>query len=240
MGTREFVLFGTAHVATVVVSLVVIATGVHLLGALSDDAQQRASRWVGWLVVVNIFAWRGWFALTHQFRMGSDLPLAVCSVSAVLLAVYFWRPKQAIFDVIFYWILVGSSLALLVPDLTEPFPSLRFISLFVTHAVSLFGLIYLVVVRKETPSDEGYSLAARALAIYAIVVALPLDWALHANYVYMLSPPETQFALMKLLPPWPWYWFVLLAFFYGVFRFVHAMHAHYFTSMRASSKQYAE
>jgi hypothetical integral membrane protein (TIGR02206 family) len=224
----------------VIICTVLIAVTIHTLALLSDEAQERAFHWIRWLVVANIVVWRGLFALTHQFRLGSDLPIAICSVSTILLAVYFWRPRQAIFDIIFYWIMIGSSLALLMPDLVEPFPSLRFFSMFTTHGVNLFGMVYLVVIRKHALSEESYSLAFGALAAYALLFALPVDWVLHADYLYTLSPPQMNLSLLKLLPPWPWYWFVLLAFFYGAFRFAHAVYAHYFTSAAVSSERYAD
>lgn len=240
MNDRTFVLFGTSHVMAVILCIVLIAVTVHALSLLSDPARERALHWIRWLVVLDLVVWRGLFLLMHQFRIASDLPVAVCSVSGILLAVYLWHPKQAIFDVLFYWILIGSSLALLMPDLVEPFPSLRFISLFLTHAVNLFGLFYLIVIRRDAPSKQSDSLAFRALAAYALLFALPVDRALHANYLFMLSPPRMDFSVLELLPPWPWYWLVMLAFFYAAFRLTHTAYAHYFTSAPVSSERYAE
>jgi hypothetical integral membrane protein (TIGR02206 family) len=240
MNWRTFVLFGTSHVMAVILCIVLIAVTIHALSLLSDRYRERALHWIRWLVVLDLVVWRGVFLAMHQFRIGGDLPLAVCSVSGILLAVYLWHPKQAIFDVLFHWILIGSSLALLIPDLVEPFPSLRFLSMFMTHGVNLFGLFFLITIRREAPSEQSASRAFRALVAYALLFALPVDRALHANYLYMLSPPRMGFSVLQLLPPWPWYWLVLMAFFYGAFHLVHATYVHYFTAAPVSSERYAE
>lgn len=181
-----------------------------------------------WLMVINIFLWRILALAHHQFDAGMDYPVAICSMSMILLAVYLWWPKQLIFDIIFYWILVGSSLALLLPDLIQPFPSMRFFAMFITHSVNVFVMFYLVIIRRIAPSQTSYNKAFLTLALYGIVIALPLDLTLHANYMFTLQPPDIDFAPVALLPSWPWYWLVLLGFFYLVFRLTSLVYVHYF------------
>jgi len=239
MENHSFVLFGISHIITLLIFLCITILGLHYLRIVSSKVQRRFFRYFRWLVGLNIMLWPGLMAITHQFDIGIDLPVAVCSISLILLVIYLWRPVEVLYNILFYWILVGSSLALLLPDLSETFPSLRFFSMFVTHGVNLFSMLYLVIIRKESPSEGSYNFAFWTLVIYGTCVVLPLDWVLHTNYLFAFSPPDIDFSPVNLLPKWPWYWFILLGFFYLMFWLVYRLYLRYSETLMSSTEKYA-
>lgn len=239
MDSRPFVLFGTSHIVTLVGFTIIVVVCLHFLATLSGRNQRRARSFILWMVVVDLLVWRALPVIDDQFAIGLDLPVAVCSVSQIMLAVYLCRPKQWLFDILFYWVLIGSSLAMLVPDLQQAFPSWRFFGMFVSHGVNIFTMLYLIVVRRDAPSEGSYHVAFVALATYAICFALPVDVLAHTNYLFLLSPPDMDLSVLHVLPAWPWYWIVLLGFFYGAFRLAHATYFHFMGSPAKSHERYA-
>lgn len=172
-------------------------------------------------MVANLLFWRLLFVLVSDFNPGWDVPLHVCGMSQILLAIYLWTKQQILYDILFYWVTAGSTLGVLIPDLEAGFPGVRFFALFVSHSFSLFIVLYLLFIQKQYPSAKSYHTSIWSLALYAFVLILPLDCLLQPNYLYMLEPPDINFPLLRLLPPWPWYWPVLFAFFYFLFREIY-------------------
>ncbi len=222
MYTDHFILFGSTHILTLVSLGLLTYFGMRKLQDYSPD--RIAEHWHSFFAIIallNGIIWRYLLIEIHDFHPGYDLPFHVCSISTYLLAIYFWFPSQRLFDVLFYWILTGSTLGILIPDLEQPFPHIRFFAMFVSHAVLLFFMLYLVIVQHRRPSENGHRLAFGILAIYAFGIAVPLNLLSHGNYLFTAQPPDMNFVLIKLLPPWPWYIPLLLGFFYLAFHGIH-------------------
>ncbi len=217
-----FTIFSLSHVATLFSIVCLLSIGLYSLHKWERHSVfHRYHTFLGILVVANLLVWRLIFVLAGDFNVEWDLPLHVCGMSQILLAIYLWTEQQVLYDILFYWVITGSTLGVLIPDLEVGVPGVRFFALFVSHSLSLFIVLYLFFIRKKYPRSQSYHIAIWSLAFYAFGIILPLDYLLQANYLYMLDPPEVNFPLLRLLPPWPWYWPVLFAFFYFLFREIY-------------------
>jgi hypothetical integral membrane protein (TIGR02206 family) len=139
--------------------------------------------------------------IQNNLPLAVNLPFHFCGVAPYLLAFYLVWPSQKLFDVLFYWVLVGSVAALLLPDFLEN----DFVGFFFLHGFPLLVLLFLLMVRGIRPSPGSFWTAFLWLNLYAFVVAAPLDLITSANYVFLREPPNVNFGPIKLLPPWPWY-----------------------------------
>jgi hypothetical integral membrane protein (TIGR02206 family) len=159
--------------------------------------------------------WKG------EFSLANDLPFHLCSISQIVLFAYFCYPHQLLYDVLFYWILSGSILAILFPDLQIDFPSYRYFSMFVSHGVSFITILYLFRVRSLTPRSRGYYRSILALLVYAFLIVYPINQFTGGNYLFLAHPPAVSLGAIHLLPPWPWYILLLCIFFFLVFLVFH-------------------
>jgi uncharacterized membrane protein YwaF len=46
-------------------------------------------------------------------------------------------------DLVYYWVLAGSSMELHTPNLWEPFPSFGTVQFFISHGLTVAGVLYL-------------------------------------------------------------------------------------------------
>jgi len=214
-----FRLFGITHLLTLVSLTGVLSFSVFELKKRARPETYRKYHGIlGFLLLAETVFWRVPLLLDHQFSIAADLPLQLCGLSEMLLVVYLWTGSRLLYDILFYWIFTGSTLALLIPDLHSGFPSFAFFAMFLSHGIALGIMLYLFFVQEIWPREKSYHTAIWAMVFYGFVMALPLDVLLKADYLYMLKPPEVDFFLIRFLPPWPWYWPVLFAFFYLVFK----------------------
>ena len=90
------------------------------------------------IVRYGYLAARGWLTFPYH------LPLELCDATLCLMIVALLTLNQTIFELAYYGALAGTSMALLTPDLWEPFPSFSTVQFFVAHGLVLVGALYLV------------------------------------------------------------------------------------------------
>ncbi|MCF7902715.1 MAG: TIGR02206 family membrane protein [Candidatus Marinimicrobia bacterium] len=222
MPAENFILFGKSHLLTLVLLTFIGFFIIRKLEQLSPPLSvQRWHPRFGFLALLNGVIWRMLLVEIGDFHPEQDLPFHVCSLSTFLLAIYFWFPRQKLFDVLFYWIMTGSVLGFFIPDLEMPFPHVRFFAMFISHGLLIFFMVYLYRVQGLRPSPTGYQTAFGVLTTYALGFVLPFNLLSGGNYLFALEPPDVDFVLVQFLPPWPWYIPVLLGFFYLAFYSLH-------------------
>lgn len=211
--TPPFTLFSVSHFAAVVTTIAVMVLAIQVLHRHAPRLhEERFNHRLAILILFVTVAWEFSDMMREDYSLATDLPFHLCDVTPFLLAAYLWKPRRQLFDVLYYWILAGAPLALIIPDLQVGYPSGRFIGFFITHSFPLFGMLYLVLIRDIKPSPKSYITAFFALNLYALVIAAPMNLLVGGNYVYLCRVPEVDFGPISLLPPWPWY-IILLELF---------------------------
>ena len=147
------------------------------------------------------------------------LPLQVCHVSAWLvvpLALIFKRKTfQYILLYISGW---GAILALSVPDLQAHCSMLRYLNFLVMHISLTLAAVYCFVYDKPKLNLMSIFRVLIAFNIYIAPVFLIDRW-LHANYVFLVTPPTAAPGLWS----WPWYIIQAQLLFIGFSLFVCAL-----------------
>ena len=217
---KPFKLFGNSHLVGVISSLAIVYLTLKKLAKLPREKQERiVNPLLGWTLLAWTVISRLILIAQGDFHWEYDLPFHLCSISTVLLGIYFLRPNQKFFDVLFYWALSGGILALIFPDLKVDFPSFRYFSMFIGHVLLLFSVLYLHLLQGMNPGDSG----TRAFKwINALILPLiPVNLVTGGNYLFLHRIPEIDFGPVSWLPSWPWYLLVLDLFVLALFRFWH-------------------
>ena len=195
-------LLGAAHVA--------ILGGVVAAGALLAFLQRTWARGfkglrmgVGAALLADTAAWYGYQIALRQPIFPQNLPLELCDITLLLtIAVLFWR-SALLFDLVYYWALAGTSMALLTPDLWEQFPSLATCQFFFAHGLVVAAVLYLVWSGEMRPRPGSVGRAMIGVNVCAACDGA-FDAIFHTNYMYLARKPENA-SLLSILGPWPWY-----------------------------------
>ena len=143
-------------------------------------------------------------AVEGGWTAGKSLPLDLCDVALVIAAISCsWPRWQLGAELTYFWGLAGTLQGVLTPDLTEPFPDLRFFEFVVGHIGIVIAALYLVVGRRVTPRPGAVPRVFVVTLAYTSVVGV-IDWLLDANYMYLARIPGSA-SLLSVLGPWPWY-----------------------------------
>jgi len=131
-----------------------------------------------------------------------DLPLHFCHISLIFAIYLLIKPNAYLYEITYFWGLVGAFQAMLAPDMTD-FDNYLTVFLFnAHHAMIILVCIWLAVI-------DGYRCrkgAIKRMMILTNIVIWPvwlIDWLVGANYMYLMERPPTESPLV--FGEWPWY-----------------------------------
>ena len=215
----NFSLFGGGHLLVLLFYTIAVWWGGRLLQRIRGENAWKHFRLImGTLIGLNTLL--GFWAAAYNgaFSLSEDLPLHVCGISRILTILYLITPRKKLLNILYYWGVGGGLLAFLIPDLKHGFPHPEFFTFFLSHGLTLFTLLGVIVVFRQRPAPASHWTAFLALNVVAFAVVYPLDRLLGANYMYLLTPPAVDFTPVTWLPSWPWYLLLIDGFIYFYFR----------------------
>lgn len=198
----NFHLLGPAHLA--------ILAAVPLLAAILAAVQRKlppGSRWLrltlAALILLDTVLWYIDLSLHGQLTFPDSLPLELCDATLFLILIALVTLSPLIFDLAYYGALAGSSMALLTPNLWEPFPSVSTVQFFVAHGLVITAVLYLVWSGLARPRPGSVVRAMIFVNVWAAIVGV-FDWLFQTDYMFLRARPENV-SLLSFLGPWPWY-----------------------------------
>lgn len=187
-----------------------ILAAIPLLAAFLAALQRRLSPdsrvlrlGFGVVLLLESALWYSYLAAIGQVGFPGALPLDLCDVTLFLVIVVLFNLNPALFDLVYYLALAGTSMALLTPDLWEPFPSLSTVQFFVTHGLVVTAVLYLVWSGQARPRPGSVARTMLVLNLFA-AFDFAFDSIFKTNYMYLLAKPQ-NLSLLNFLGPWPWY-----------------------------------
>ena len=194
--------FGTAHlaalssVAALALSLVAL---VRARPALGRPVRLALAAGIVALVTFEFSVgvregWLGWAAF---------LPLELCDAALVLAVFTLVAPRRATAEVVYFWAVSGTLLAMLTPELAWSFPRWEFIVFFGLHGLVLCAAAVLVFGLGFRPRPGAPLRVWGITAAWAALVGL-VDHAFGTNYMYLRRKPLAPTPL-DWMGPWPVY-----------------------------------
>lgn len=212
--TPNFHLFGPAHlfILSAVISLSAVLALIHRR-LLPHSKSVRLSLAAALLADSAIYYG---FLITHgQLTFPDHLPLELCDASLCLVILSLFTLNKLAFDLAYYGALAGATMALLTPNLWEPFPSFGTVQFFIAHGLIVVGALYLVWSGEARPRPWSVARAMLGVNLFAVCVGA-FDYVYKTDYMYLRAKPQNA-SLLDVLGPWPWYLigaeFVALAIF---------------------------
>jgi hypothetical integral membrane protein (TIGR02206 family) len=208
------VAFGPAHVGALAsVALLGVALVALVRARPSSAMPVRLALAVGVVALVAFElsvgareGWLGWTAL---------LPLELCDAALVLAVVTLVVPRRAAAEVVYFWAVSGTLLAMLTPDLAWNFPRWEFVVFFGLHGLVFVAAIVLVFGLGLRPRPGAPFRVFGITAGWASLVGL-VNLALGTNYMYLRHKPVVP-TLLDWMGPWPVYIGVGAAVALGLF-----------------------
>jgi hypothetical integral membrane protein (TIGR02206 family) len=192
------------------VARIAALAGTALVAALLAGLVRRwpRSRGVvrGGLVVVllgGVAAYLAAEAITTDLAVWDFLPLHLCDFAIFVAAFALLTGNRAAAEIIWFWSLSGTVLAMVTPDVSGAFPEWRWIVYFTMHGAVIVSAVVLVTGLGLRPRPGAPWRVFGWTLLYALVVAA-VDWGFGANFLYLRAKPAEPTPL-DWLGPWPLY-----------------------------------
>jgi len=200
--TNNFHLLGMVHL--------LILASVPTLAAIFAIVHRKLPQNIRWpriglasIILLDSSLFYGYMVTHGQLTFPNHLPLELCDASLCLVILALFTLNETVFDLAYYGALAGASMALLTPNLWEPFPSFTTVQFFVAHGLIVTCTLYLVWSKQARPRPGSVGRAMLGLNIFAAFVGT-FDLIFKTNYMYLRAKPQNA-SLLDLLGPWPWY-----------------------------------
>jgi hypothetical integral membrane protein (TIGR02206 family) len=140
---------------------------------------------------------------TWSFK--TSLPLPLCDVGVLVAAVACLWSVPLLVELTYFWGIAGTLQAVAFPDLSSSFPHLVWFQYTAGHLGIVFAALFLVIGLRLKPRPWAIVRVFAITIAYSAFVGL-VDWQTGANYMFLRAPPS-EWTLLKVLGPWPWYIF---------------------------------
>ncbi|MGD0734660.1 MAG: TIGR02206 family membrane protein [Terracidiphilus sp.] len=198
----NFQLLGPAHLA--ILGAVPILAGLLAYAQSKLAPGSRSLRFgLAYFILLDAAVYYGYMIAHDQLTFPDHLPLELCDASLCLIIIALFTLNKTVFDLAYYGALAGATMALLTPNLWEPFPSFSTIQFFVDHGLIVAAALYLAWSRQARPRKGSVLRAMVAVNIYAACVGA-FDYFYKTDYMYLRAKPPNA-SLLDVLGPWPWY-----------------------------------
>lgn len=204
-------------------SVLYIVLGMMLFKAKDDDKRASLSRILGVGILGIVFYTQIYLWLVADlWDVRRSLPLQLCDISFILCGLALLTRQKFLYE---WALLVGFPAAIhsiLTPELTRGYSNFLLFEYYFSHASQILAPLVLTLYFGMRPRIGSWMKVFMAVNVLLVIVFV-FDWALGANYIYLMEKPAVDNPL--LIGPWPWYilgvevaGFVHIVLFYWIFR----------------------
>ncbi len=185
-------LFGTAHLLSMLVTIVFVVSFIFLVKKMEEQKQKRFLKKLP-IFMVGMEIFKDIFLISvHRFGIGY-LPLHICSIGIFVFLLREWLPwewaKRVFGEIAFIVIMPASVAALLFADWTTLYPVLNFMNIYsyIWHGMLILYPVLIKVRGEINPSIKNicYVLAFLCIVVPPIYV---FDKVFGCNYFFVNWP----------------------------------------------------
>jgi hypothetical integral membrane protein (TIGR02206 family) len=162
-----------------------------------------AARAIGLLLLADAVSYSVMLVVQDQWSWRTSLPLALCNMGVLVATAACWWRVPLLVEITYFWGLAGTLQAIITPDLNVGFPHLVFFQYVVGHTGIVLAALFLVVGMRLAPRPGAVKRVYLITIAYTAFVGL-VDGLTGADYMFLSQPPS-EWTLLRLLGPWPWY-----------------------------------
>ncbi|AOW21960.1 hypothetical protein LPB138_00695 [Urechidicola croceus] len=192
---------------------------IHWSKKLSKSNQYKIGNIFGFSLSVAVIVWTIIKIYFNGFNIQQDLPFHLCNFTALLIPIFTLTRKKIYYEILLFWILAGTTQAILTPDLKNGFPHFNFLKYWFVHAGLIVFVFYATHIYKMRPTLRSVFKSFFALQGYFILMLI-VNKLTNANYFYISKKPKGP-TLLDFLGEWPYYILIVELFLIPYFLLIY-------------------
>jgi hypothetical integral membrane protein (TIGR02206 family) len=200
-------MFGNQHFVTLLFFLLFGYLLIKWTKKQHTKTAYRIGHYFALLLSFTVVVWTFIKIYLNGFDEKEDLPFHLCNIIALLIPVFTYTRKKLFFEIIFFWVLCGTSHSVITPDLVNGFPHFVFFKYWIVHAGLVLFVIFSIHIYKIELTLKSVFRSFGFIQIYILLMFL-INKTIGSNYFYTNKKPESSTAL-DYLGEWPTYIYVV-------------------------------
>ena len=207
------------HLASVVIFALIGFILIRYARKQSKEKQYLIGNILAFSLAGMVILWTALKITDRGFILDHDLPFHLCNFIALFLPFFSLTRKYLFYEILLFWILAGTTQALITPDIKDSFPNYHFIKYWFVHGGLVIFILYATLIYGMRPTWKSVIKSFIALQVYLLLMFL-LNAFTGANYFYVNHKPESA-SLLDYFGEWPYYLFftelILLPYFFLIY-----------------------
>ena len=201
-----FELFGTVHLITIAVIIVVSVLFPRTYKDKSINQKSTMNKVIAGVIALHVIIspYKDLYLLANPYDWRETLPLHMCDLSEIFLIWFLLGGPKILYLCAFFWGLGGASMAILTPDISHH--DLDYIFFMIGHGMIIVGIMYATVALGNRPyvKDILKVSAITAFILLPIVYIINILLGEPANFWYLVAKPGGA-SLMDMFPDPPYH-----------------------------------
>lgn len=198
------VQFGSLeHVLPIILAIAICVFLIKYAKSKSKNTKDLVFSYLGVFVSGFIILFHIYQSSFGTYNVKTDLPLFLCSFMAVFIFVFTATQKYFLFEILLFWIILGTSQGVITPDITLGFPSYDYFRYWVVHLGLLTIIAYAVAILKMKPTIKSVFKSFLVLQVYVLII-IGVNYVFDTNYAYLNNKPISG-SVLDYLGDWPNY-----------------------------------
>ena len=209
---QPFILFGKPQLVFDLIFIVIfILLYISRKRIRSSKSEKKFRYSIASILLIQEAVLNIWRIYNHAWSLNASLPLELCSVSVILASIMLFTKNYKLFELVYFWGLGGAINSLITPDLgVFGFPHFRFFQFFISHALIIFAILYMVFVYEYYPTHKSILKVFIITILYGSCLII-INIILNSNYLYLCWKPEAG-TILDFMGPWPLYVIIFVLF----------------------------
>lgn len=188
-GNDRFPVFSPLHIAI----LVTIGVIIFSMIIFRKKLRLKSDLYRTVLIMISLIiecSYLFWVIAVGRWHLKTSLPLELCEITLILCIIMLVGKSYRLFEVAYFWGLIGSTLALLFPNLHVTYHHFAFWAFMLTHALNLFSLVFMISIEKYQPTGKSIGISFMVTNIYMLLMlAINHFLGSHYYFYYLFSKP---------------------------------------------------
>ena len=201
-----FELFGTVHLITIAVIIVVSVLLPRSYKDKSINQKSTMNKVIAGVIALHLIIspYKDLYLMANPYDWRETLPLHMCDLSEIFLIWFLLGGPKILYLCAFFWGLGGASMAILTPDIS--YHDLDYIFFMIGHGMIIVGIMYATVALGNRPyvNDILKVSAITAFILLPIVYIINILLGEPANFWYLIAKPGGA-SLMDMFPDPPYH-----------------------------------
>ena len=184
---KVFELFGSQHIWVIAIIFTLFAWILFYGKKINPFARKIIS----WVIIVTLLGNEVLYYvldfINGTFDFKTNLSLHLCGFSVFLVSYTIFTKNQKTFSLCYFWS-IGALQAIFTPNITEIFPSFRFVQFFASHGFIVLGVLFLTVTEGFRPTWRSLFTSIFITLILFSLIGL-FNYTFDANYMFMCNKP---------------------------------------------------